>query len=97
MPKPTADSSGSASTSVRTPNVLSMSWPLTLLYFPKIGIPLKGTHPHSDTETSKKTAKLLNLVKRYSECTLRIYVVGSKSFWPDIEKPRQMENAVRDI
>ena len=25
------------------------------------------------------------------------YVVGSKSFRPDIEKPRQMENAVRDI
>ena len=26
-----------------------------------------------------------------------IYVVGSKSFRPDIQKPRQMENAVRDI
>ena len=25
------------------------------------------------------------------------HVVGSKSFWPDIQKPRQMENAVRDI
>ena len=25
------------------------------------------------------------------------YVVGSKSFRPDIQKPRQMENAVRDI
>ena len=25
------------------------------------------------------------------------YVVGSKSFLPDIQKPRQMENAVRDI
>ena len=25
-----------------------------------------------------------------------IYVVGSKSFRPDIQKPRQMENAVRD-
>ena len=25
------------------------------------------------------------------------YVVGSKSFWPDIQKPRQMENAVRDV
>ena len=25
------------------------------------------------------------------------YVVGSKSFQPDIQKPRQMENAVRDI
>ena len=25
------------------------------------------------------------------------YVVGSKSFRPDIQKPRQMENAARDI
>ena len=25
------------------------------------------------------------------------YVVGSKSFRPDIQKPRQMESAVRDI
>ena len=25
------------------------------------------------------------------------YIVGSKSFRPDIQKPRQMENAVRDI
>ena len=25
------------------------------------------------------------------------YVVGSKTFRPDIHKPRQMENAVRDI
>ena len=25
------------------------------------------------------------------------YVVGSKSFRPDIQKPHQMENAVRDI
>ena len=26
-----------------------------------------------------------------------MYVVGFKSFRPDIQKPRQMENAVRDI
>ena len=26
-----------------------------------------------------------------------IYVVGSKNFRPDIQKPRQMENTVRDI
>ena len=26
-----------------------------------------------------------------------LYVVGSKSFRPDIQKPRQMEKAVRDI
>jgi hypothetical protein len=25
------------------------------------------------------------------------YVVGSKGFRPNIQKPRQMENAVRDI
>ena len=25
------------------------------------------------------------------------YVIGSKSFRPDVQKPRQMENAVRDI
>ena len=27
----------------------------------------------------------------------KIYVVGSKSFRPDIQKPRQMEDAVSDI
>ena len=26
-----------------------------------------------------------------------MYIVGSKSFRPDTQKPRQMENAVRDI
>ena len=31
------------------------------------------------------------------QCLPRTYVVGSKSFWPDIQKPRHMENAVRDI
>ena len=30
-------------------------------------------------------------------CYVCDYVVGSKSFRPDIQKPRQMENAVRDI
>ena len=29
--------------------------------------------------------------------SLGLYVVGSKSFRPNIQKPRQMENAVRDI
>ena len=28
---------------------------------------------------------------------INVYVVGSKSFRPDIQKPHQMENAVRDI
>ena len=31
------------------------------------------------------------------ETNLVMYVVGSKNFRPDIQKPRQMENAVRDI
>jgi nucleosome binding factor SPN SPT16 subunit len=29
--------------------------------------------------------------------TVSFTLVGSKSFWPDIQKPRQMENAARDI
>ena len=29
--------------------------------------------------------------------TVLIYVVGSNIFRPDVQKPRQMENAVRDI
>ena len=29
--------------------------------------------------------------------SLHVYVVGSKTFRPDLQKPRQMENAVRDI
>ena len=35
---------------------------------------------------------IIFLVKYYS-----VYVVGSKIFRPDIQKPHQMENAVRDI
>ena len=31
------------------------------------------------------------------EGRVELYAVGSKSFRPDIQKPRQMENAVRDI
>ena len=33
----------------------------------------------------------------YTIIVLNLYVVGSKHFWSDIQKPRQMENAVRDI
>ena len=40
----------------------------------------------ADTNSSPHEPALL--------CT---YAVGSKSFRPDIQKPRQMENAVRDI
>ena len=32
-----------------------------------------------------------------STVTALTYEVGSKSFRPDIQKPRQMENAARDI
>ena len=35
--------------------------------------------------------------KFFNHCANVRYVVGSKSFRPDIQKPRQMENAVRDI
>ena len=37
------------------------------------------------------------LYKEHSGLSTVVYVVGSKSFRPDIQKPRQMENAVRDI
>jgi len=29
--------------------------------------------------------------------TFTVYMVGSKSFRPDVQKPHQMENAARDI
>ena len=32
-----------------------------------------------------------------ADCVCSTYVVGSKGFRSDIQKPRQMENAVRDI
>jgi hypothetical protein len=34
---------------------------------------------------------------RISKARLQTYAVGSKRFRPDIQKPRQMENAARDI
>ena len=36
-------------------------------------------------------------LKAAFEGILNTYAVGSKSFRPDIQKPHQMENAVRDI
>ena len=38
-------------------------------------------------------------VKMYCKRDLKtsVYVVGSKTFRPDIKKPSKMENAVRDI
>ena len=41
-----------------------------------------------NTSTNEIFTELLHVLK---------YVVGSKSLRPDIQKPRQMENAVRDI
>ena len=44
--------------------------------------PTNAQHPHTHTHT---------------HIYIYIHVVGSKSFRPDTQKPRQMENAVRDI
>ena len=50
----------------------------------------------SDTVTDKylniKTKHILEAGRATD-----VYVVGSKSFRPDIQKPRQMESAVKDI
>ena len=42
------------------------------------------------------SATKISIDKLTDPCECK-YVVGSKSFRPDIQKPRQMENAVRDI
>ena len=40
----------------------------------------------------------VSIYHSYAKSThFNMYIVGSKSFRPDIQKPRQMENAVRDI
>ena len=52
-------------------------------YFPK---------PVELTQVSLK-----NMIKISGTLPSDVYVGGSKSFRPDIQKPRQMENAVRDI
>ena len=44
-----------------------------------------------------KKNTLVSIRKIYLKMQFTTYVVGSKSFRPDIEKPRQMENAVKDI
>ena len=46
-------------------------------------------------QSKGSTWQLLFLNRLASTCTA--YVVGSKSFQADIQKPRQMENALRDI
>ena len=37
------------------------------------------------------------IISHYIATIFAVYVGGSKVFRPDIQKPRQMENAVRDI
>ena len=51
------------------------------------------------SEFLKQTMFLRNITKQlFWTYNVRYkYTVGSKSFRPDIQKPRQMENAVRDI
>jgi hypothetical protein len=50
-------------------------------------IPCSAEKPVTDKESNRL----------HSFNTSHIYDVGSKSFWPDIQKLHQMENAVRDI
>ena len=45
----------------------------------------------------KKELKLGSGCGKEAGLVFQAYIVGSKSFRPDIQKPRQMENAVRDI
>ena len=53
----------------------------------------------SSWPSSGSTYVFLMCAAYMSTCLAKVltYVVGSKSFRPDIQKPRQMENAVRDI
>ena len=51
---------------------------------------LKGCQTQLIIEVYKQLIKLRTTSFGY------LYVVGSKSFRPDIQKPRQMANAVRD-
>ena len=50
---------------------------------------------------TKQSFDKYNTVHIFTSCNFQYhsatYVVGSKSFRPDIQKPRQMENAVMDI
>ena len=47
-------------------------------------------------EDSKRQG-IPNVIHKPNFTITHTYVVGSKSFRPDIQKPFQMENAVRDI
>ena len=52
---------------------------------------LQWLFPTRDTGSCVLRSSLL------SETPRKLYAVRSKIFRPDIQKPRQMENAVRDI
>ena len=62
-------------------------------------------HLQGDFHKNRNTVKIetclnhaTDLKKIYNSLHISaIYVVGYKSFRPDIQKPRKMENAVRDI
>jgi hypothetical protein len=53
--------------------------------------PTNEIKPTTSKKEGRLTAGNLSVSQKF------IYVVGSKIFRPDIKKPRQMENAVRDI
>ena len=48
-------------------------------------------------EMSLMSSLAVCVVEKEGKTTNITYVVGSKSFRPDIQKPRQMENDVRGI
>ena len=65
-----------------------------ITFFPKWCL-LRDNVKRSGTagqNTDDYTMQIFVFLGYYAE-----YVVGSKSFRPDVQKPRQMENAVRDI
>ena len=47
--------------------------------------------------THLSLVELLSCLHNYFWFETSIYVVGSISFRPDIQRPRQMQNALRDI
>ena len=51
-------------------------------------------HLYNNLEGLRENTKILSHCSRYPA---EMYVVRSKSFRSDMQKPRQMENAVRDI
>ena len=54
-------------------------------------------HVTCTTETQASSQTMDTVGAAATTANVYTYVVESKSFRPDIQKPRQMENAVRDI